>query len=161
MLSVIWHLCNVLVKIDASFTGVPVVSFVPNAIVAVLGPYCSQLPLVPVQCTVSFIINSGPIWSDKPSPSSEVITNNNDDKTQRIFSLFWKWLFCVAWWHFLPLSEVTWQPFASLLPSDPYPARASGSSFGLGAGPFHHPCWPSVGRGEVTVHAVDSWPSLW
>lgn len=75
-------------KIDASFTGVPVVLFVLNAIVTVLGLYCSQLPLVPVQCAVSFIIYSGPIWSDKPSPSSEVITNNNDDKTQRIFALF-------------------------------------------------------------------------
>lgn len=70
------------------FTGVPVVLFVPNAIVTVLGPYCSQLPLAPVQCAVSFIIYSGPIWSDKPSPSSEAITNNNDDKTQRIFALF-------------------------------------------------------------------------
>lgn len=88
MLSIIWHLCSVLVKIDASFTGVPVVLFVPNAIVTVLGPYCSQLPLVPVQCTVSFIIHSGPIWSDKPSPSSEEITNNSDDNTQRIFALF-------------------------------------------------------------------------
>lgn len=161
MLSVIWHLCNVLVKIDASFTGVPVVLFVLNAIVTVLGLYCSQLPLVPVQCAVSFIIYSGPIWSDKPSPSSEVITNNNDDKTQRIFALFWKWLFCVAWWCFLPLSGVAWQPFANLLPSDLYRARASGSSFGMGTAPFHHPCWPSVGRGEVTVRAVDSWPSLW
>ena len=131
------------------------------SLVPVLGPYCSQLLLVPVQCTVSFITYAGPIWSDKPSPSSEAIKNNNDDKTQRIFSLFWKWLFCVAWGCFPPISRVTWQPFPSLLPSDPYQARASGSSFGMGAAPFHHPCWPSMGRGEATVHAMDSRPLLW
>lgn len=94
--------------------------FATNAAVTVLEPFCSQLPLVPVQCTVSFIIYAGPIWSDKPSPSSEVITNNNDDKTQRIFALFWKWLFCVAWGCFPHISSVTWQPFANFLPSDPY-----------------------------------------
>ncbi|KAF2984026.1 hypothetical protein EK904_008066, partial [Melospiza melodia maxima] len=47
---------------------------------------------------------------------------------------------------FLPLSGVAWQPFARLLPSAPYRARASGSSFGMETAPFHHPCWPSVGR---------------
>lgn len=136
MLSAVWHLCNVFVKMAASFTYFPVDLFVTNAIVTVLGPYCSQLLLVPGQCTVSFITYAGPIWSDKPSPSSEVITNNNDEKTQRIFALFCKWLLCVAWGHFLPISGVTSQPFPSLLPSDPYQARASGSSFGMGALPF-------------------------
>lgn len=133
MLSTVWHLCNAFVKMAASFTYFPVDLFVTNAIVTVLGPYCSQLLLVPGQCTVSFITYAGPIWSDKPSPSSEVITNNNDEKTQRIFALFCKWLLCVAWGHFLPISGVTSQQFPSLLPSDPYQARASGSSFGMGA----------------------------
>lgn len=68
-----------------SFTKFHLDLFVCNAIATVQGPYCSQLLLVPVQCTVSFIIYAGPIWSDKASPSSEAITNNNDDKTQRIF----------------------------------------------------------------------------
>lgn len=90
MLSAVWHLCNVFVKMAASFTYFPVDLFVTNAIVTVLGPYCSQLLLVPGQCTVSFITYAGPIWSDKPSPSSEVITSNNDEKTQRIFALFCK-----------------------------------------------------------------------
>lgn len=71
-----------------SFTKFHLDLFVCNAIATVQGPYCSQLLLVPVQCTVSFIIYAGPIWSDKASPSSEAITNNNDDKTQRIFFFF-------------------------------------------------------------------------
>lgn len=132
--------------------------FVCNAIATVQGPYCSQLLLVPVQCTVSFIIYAGPIWSDKASPSSEVITNNNDDKTQRIFfffALFWKWLFCVAWWNLLDISRGTWQPFANLPPSDPYQAGASGSSFGWELLPFTIPAglpWPEVRLCKRWIH---------
>lgn len=72
------------------FTKFHLYLFVYNAVVTVQGPYCYQLLLVPVQCTVSFIIYAGPIWSDKASPSSEAITNNNDDKTQRIFLLYFE-----------------------------------------------------------------------
>lgn len=73
-----------------SFTKFHLDLFVYNAIATVQGPYCSQLLLVPVQCTVSFILYAGPIWSDKASPSSEAITNNNDDKTHRIFLLYFE-----------------------------------------------------------------------
>lgn len=154
MLPIVWHFCSVFRKRATSFTIFQLDLFAPNAILAVQGPYCSQLLLVPVQCSVSFIIYAGPIWSDKASPSSEAITNNNDDKTQRIFALFCKWLFCVTWRRLLRISRVTWQPFASLLPSHPYQARASGNSFGMGTAPFHHPCWPSMPGGEATVRWI-------
>lgn len=157
-LSIVWDLCNVFVKMAASSLCI-CLSLIQQWQSRSLSVLSYLWFLCGVLChSLYMLVPSGLTSLLHPQKWLQIIMMT---KPREFFALFWKWLFCVAWGCFPPISRVTWQPFASLLPSDPYQTRASGSSFEMGAAPFHHPFWPSTGRAEATAHAMDSWPLLW